>query len=85
MEADKENRGVLFRNKNKKSEKHSDYDGVLNVNGEQFWINAWINESKAGTKYFALTVRPKQAKGEKPPLKVVGGRDTADPDDEIPF
>jgi hypothetical protein len=85
VKVDRENHGVLFKNKNKEKDTHSDYDGVINVEGKEFWLNAWINTSKSGMKYMAVTVRPRLAKGEKPALKVVGGTDTPDPDDEIPF
>jgi hypothetical protein len=85
VKADRENHGVLFKNRNKKSEKHSDYDGVLNVEGKEFWLNAWINTSKSGMKYMAVTVRPRFERQDKPALRVVGGSETADPNDEIPF
>jgi len=43
------NEGVLFRNDKKQSEKHPDYTGSwTDANGVEHWLNAWINESKAG-------------------------------------
>jgi hypothetical protein len=50
-DTDNTNRGVLFRNNDKTDDKHADYRGNINVNGEEFWLNAWINESKNGMKY----------------------------------
>jgi len=81
MREQKENSGVLFKNNKKSQDTHADYQGSLNVRGEEFWLNAWINTSKAGEKYMAVSIRPKQDKA-KPALKVVGG---SDPDDGIPF
>jgi hypothetical protein len=83
MEADKENRGVIFKNKNKQADTHADYSGVVNVEGKQFWINLWVNESKAGMKYFSASVKPKEQREDTRKFKVVaGGRY---PDEDIPF
>lgn len=59
---DNTNRGSLFRNDRKENEKHADYTGSLNVDGQEFWINAWLKESKTGTKFMSLSVRPKEAR-----------------------
>jgi len=83
MRAEKENRGVLFKNKRKTQDTHADYNGVLNVRGEEFWLNVWVNTSQSGTKYMAVRINPKEEL--KGTLKVVGGTDTSDPNDEIPF
>jgi hypothetical protein len=57
---DNTNRGALFKNIDKEQPTHCDYRGDLNVNGEEFWLSAWLKESKAGTKYLSISVRPKQ-------------------------
>jgi hypothetical protein len=77
MTYDNTNRGVLFKNDRKQSDKHADYKGSINVNGEAFWLNAWINESKSGAKYMSLALKPKQADA-----KANAGIDY---NDEIPF
>lgn len=59
---DDTNRGSLFKNDRKTADTHADYTGSLNVNGQEFWINAWLKESKAGTKFMSLSVRPKEAR-----------------------
>ena len=56
---DDTNRGALFKNERKEKETHSDYNGTVNVNGEDFYLNAWLKESKAGKKFFSLSVKPK--------------------------
>jgi hypothetical protein len=63
---DNTNRGVLFKNKDKTDDKHADYQGNANVNGEEFWLNAWIKTSKKGTKYMSLSLKPKQEAAENP-------------------
>lgn len=57
---DNTNRGVLFKNTRKESDKHADYQGNINIEGEEFWLNAWLKEGSKG-KFFSLSVKPKQA------------------------
>ena len=51
----KDNSGALFKEEEKKSEKHPDYKGNCLVNGEKMYIAAWINESQGGKKYMSLS------------------------------
>ena len=80
---DNTNRGVLFKNDDKKTEKHPDYTGSININGTEHYLSAWIQTSKKGTKFMSLSIGG--VKGEK---KSVG---TPDPvvddgfDDPLPF
>lgn len=48
---DDNNKGVLFHNDDKTDDRQPDYKGNINVNGEAFWLNAWVRESKNGLKY----------------------------------
>jgi hypothetical protein len=57
---DNTNRGALFKNADKTDDKHADYRGELNVNGDEFWLNAWLKTSKKGAKYLSLSLKPKQ-------------------------
>jgi hypothetical protein len=74
----RENSGILFKNKWKKDAKHPDYKGTLSVGGEQYRISAWIKEGEGG-KFLSLALQPAD---EQQRPKVVGGRDY---DDEIGF
>ena len=83
-EYDNTNSGALFRNEDK-DEEHpnwSDYQGSLNVDGREYYLNAWLKTAKSGKKYMSLSV---QAKGRP---KASGSRDDNPPDDfddSIPF
>lgn len=57
----KEGQGSLFKNTKKQSETHPDYQGSIKVNGQEYWLNAWVKEGNSG-KYFSLSVKPKQQK-----------------------
>jgi len=79
---DDTNRGVLFKNDRKESDKHPDYRGQINVNGEEFWLSAWIKSSEKG-KFMSLSVQPKEdkPKASKPAKEQPRSDDT----DDIPF
>jgi hypothetical protein len=58
---DRTNTGALFKNAQKATEKHPDYKGTINVNGQEFWLSSWLKTSKQGDKYMSLSVQPKDA------------------------
>jgi hypothetical protein len=53
VQFDNINRGALFRESDKQSDKDRDYSGNINVNGEEFWLSGWVKTSKKGTKYLS--------------------------------
>ena len=55
-EYDNTNRGVLFRENEKKSDKAPDYKGKLNVEGKEYELAGWIRVSKAGNKFLSVSV-----------------------------
>lgn len=58
----KDGSGSLFKNHKKERETHADYNGSIKVEGKEYWLNAWVKESKEGKKFFSLSVKPKQPK-----------------------
>lgn len=61
-EYDNKNSGVLFKNKSKNTDKHPDYRGTYtDGHGNEFWLSAWIKESKSGEKFMSLSTQPKDA------------------------
>lgn len=81
MEYDNTNRGSIWKNDNKDSEKHPDFKGSLNVNGQDFWVSAWKRKEGSNPKAPALSFSI-QAKDES----VSQVADTSqEPNDDIPF
>lgn len=75
------NSGALFANTDRKSDKHPNARGTLNVEGVEYWISAWTKTSKKGDKYQSLSVTRKDA------AKPIASEPTGDApfDDSIPF
>ena len=87
MEYDNTNKGSLFKNDRKEQDTHPDYNGSINVGGNEYWLNAWVKESKKdGKKFFSLSVKPKDQAAGKSPVKAKSAPVRArDEDSEIPF
>ena len=85
MQIDRENTGLLFKNNRKREGKQDpNYQGECNIAGQEFYMNAWIKDGQAG-KFMSFSFKPKQQKQDPKPHVVAGGKDGAEPDDEIPF
>lgn len=76
---DNTNRGVLFKNDKKDSDKHPDYTGKINVDGKNLRLSAWIKQGKNG-KFMALQV---SSIDERPVPRAA--RNDIDVDEDIPF
>ena len=77
-----DNSGALFRNDRKEKDTQPDYTGECRIEGVEYRLSAWLNESKNGKKYMGLKLTAKDdMPGQQAP--------TADPpkdfDDEMPF
>jgi len=81
MAYDNTNTGILSRNTKRRSEKSSEFSGNINVEGVEYWLDAWVKERKAdGSKFFSLALKRKdgqQAKSNAPLSEQLS--------DEIPF
>jgi uncharacterized protein (DUF736 family) len=75
--------GSLFVNDKKESDKHPDSRGSALIDGVEYWVSAWREESKSGVKYLSMKYQRKDQRGSV--------RDEArqepqpDLDDDIPF
>jgi len=63
-----ENRGAIWRNEKKELDTHPDFTGSLNVNGVDYWVNAWKRKSDANEKAPALSfsIKEKESAIKKP-------------------
>lgn len=81
----KDNSGALFKNDRKREgKKDADYRGKAVIAGVEYYVDAWVNESKDGRKYFGVKYKPV---GESSSAPAPAPAPAADPefDDEIPF
>jgi len=82
------NRGALFKNDKKETDRHPDYKGNLDVDGVDYWIDAWVKTAESGRKYMSLSIKKKEAKREEKPLRnepQAASRSRRDDYDEPPF
>lgn len=63
MDYDDTNRGVLFQEQEKKSEKAPDYTGKLNVEGKEYRIAGWKKLSKNNKPFLSLSISEPQQSG----------------------
>lgn len=90
MDFDNTNSGIMHRNLNKTEPKQPDFSGTVNVDGVEYWLSAWIKESKADGKlaqkgikqFFSISVKPKNDSAPKIHPKSEGFSDL---EDDIPF
>ena len=84
---DPTNRGTLSRNEKKESDTHADYNGQLNVNGTEYWLNGWIKKNQEGKSFLSLSIKPKApaARQSSEPTRKGGKTGFDDMGDDIPF
>lgn len=76
--------GALFKNDKEGNEKRPDYKGnYTDGEGNEFYVSAWIKESKKGDKYMSLSM---QAKNKQPSNSNVGNAPSEQQDsNSLPF
>jgi len=88
---DNTNSGMMLRNENRTKDTQPEFTGSINIEGREFWLSAWVNTGKPGSKidgkrYFSIKVNPKDAPSN---AKFATGQqrkwDDEGFDDEIPF
>ena len=76
---DDTNRGVLFRNDKKETDRDPNYTGHINVGGAEFWLSAWVNTAeRTGRKFMSLSVRSKDLPNDR-----AGAKQKADQSNEV--
>ena len=85
-EFDNTNRGVLFNERaNKTKDNDRDYSGSLNVEGVEYWLSGWINQSKKGLTYLTIKLKPKEEKPKAVESQRAAEGQRDDFNDEVPF
>lgn len=86
---DNTNRGVLFKNERKTKDTQPGYTGSLNVDGVEYFLDAWVKEGQKG-KFFSVSVKRKDKQAEPAPARAAApaprpssGFD--DMSDDVPF
>ena len=84
---DNTNRGSLFKNDRKELDTHPDYNGSINIEGTDYWLNGWLKESKKDGKKFVKASRRslrKHAAAKKAAAKAAAAAAPAAPAAEAP-
>lgn len=85
---DNTNRGALFKNDRKETDKQPDYTGKINVKGTEQRLAGWIRQSKSGQTYLSIEASDPLPEGwvnEKPADKPEGPSASNQVEDDIPF
>jgi hypothetical protein len=89
---DESNRGAIWKNEKKETDKHPDFTGSINVDGHDYWLNGWRRPADASAKAPSMkfTVRRKDGKPQQQaPQQAQQPRSDmqkrAEMDDEIPY
>ena len=98
---DNEKRGVLFKNEQKKADKHPDYSGDATIEGVEYFMDAWLKASESGRRYMSFSFKAKDKQPAPAPARepsqfnMLGGvtgnvharpaQPLADMDDDVPF
>lgn len=87
--------GILRKNDKQGNEQRPDYKGSVEIDGQKYWLSAWIRTGKDGTKlagekYMSLKLEAAdQQQASANQQRQVNTRRSAPvqkfPDDEIPF
>ena len=81
-------RGVLFPEKEKRSENSPDYSGSCEIDGKQYWLDGWKRRSQKGDPFLSLRLKPKSTRASVPPTAAIAVPKVPEPppfDDDIPF
>jgi uncharacterized protein (DUF736 family) len=60
----KENCGSLFKNEQKKTDKHPDYTGTIDIHGKVMRIAGWNKAGKEGSTFLSLQISEEKSQKE---------------------
>ena len=76
--------GALFKNLQREKDTHPDYRGDITINGQKYWLSAWIKEGRK-CKYMSLAAKPAEEKQEQPRPQGNSYAAARGLEDEVPF
>lgn len=87
---DNTNRGAIWVNDNRETDRHPDYKGSANVDGVEYWVACWKRKPGASDRAPVLSFQfeKKEEKGAaKKPSKAPAQKSQEDVpfDDDLPF
>ena len=53
----KQNRGSIFDNDHKTTDKHPDFSGAANIEGVLYWVSGWTQMTKSGKRQMSLSFK----------------------------
>ena len=56
---DKNNQGAFFVNDKRATDQHPHYSGSVNIEGVDYYVSIWANQSKEGKKFWSMKFKPK--------------------------
>lgn len=85
MSYDNTNRGALWRNENRESDRHPNLKGELNVDGVEYWVSAWTSNEGGRKPVVSFSIKRKDSQRAPNPQKQQDERNPPDFDDDLPF
>lgn len=82
MDYDNNNRGALWKNDKRTTEKHPQLRGSAEINGVEYWVSAWTSSEGGKKPLVSLSFQVKDAIPSAAPVAV---SNEVDFDDDLPF
>lgn len=84
---DNTNRGQIWGNDKKETDRHPDFKGDINIEGKEYWLSAWKRKPDANPKAPALSfsVQAKDAAPQQTAQPAPQMQQPSDFDDDIPW
>ena len=84
---DNHNRGAIWRNDNRQSDKHPHFSGSINIDGKDFWLSGWKRADDASDRapLVSFSVRPKDDNPSQNYQQSAPQKAQDDFSDDIPF
>jgi len=84
---DNQNRGAIWKNENRQSDKHPHFSGSINIDGKDYWLSGWKRADDASDRapLVSFSVRPKDDNPSQSYQQPAPQKAQDDFADDIPF